>query len=647
MICGGERITVNGERSVAVNGQRKSLLMTILGWGVGLLILVGPAPVVAAVSVKAVVERTEVFMGESFILQIQVEGHDAPRDPDLSQLGDFDVQSLGGQQNSSSSITIINGQATNDIRRGFIFNYRLTPKRVGAAAIPALEVVAGNQTFRTQPVPIRVVAPTDVEDFKLRLELSATTCYVGQPLLMTVTWYIGKDVEGFQFGLPVLTDERFTFADVETPIDPNEKQLYLRIPLGDREVIGKRGRGSLDGREFMTVRFQKVLIPNRAGKIEFPQGTVACNVVAGYKRRSWNPNSIFDDDFFFGRQNHAVLRKVVVPSNKPVLTVLDLPREGRPANFTGLVGDYRLEAEAAPTEVRVGDPITLTVRVAGPAYLDNVELPPLQAQPQLAADFKIPAERAAGKVEGRTKVFTQTLRAKHAEVKLIPPIELPYFDARSGEYAVARTKEIPLSVSSTRVLTAQDAEGQALTRDAKTELETWAEGIAHNYEDLSVLKDQAHGPAVWIRSPFWIGMIGLPPLAYLILLAIVSATRARRADPATLRSRRAYGELAKGLNRARREKTGDRIETYGTVLDALRCYLGNKLRLSPGALTFNDVRGRLLERGIAADKVACLERLLEECETSRYAGPAADTQGAADVIERALGLAKDMERDLR
>ena len=29
-------------------------------------------------------------------------------------------------------------------------------------------------------------------------------------------------------------------------------------------------------------------------------------------------------------------------------------------------------AEAAPTEVRVGDPITLTVRVAGPAYLDNV-----------------------------------------------------------------------------------------------------------------------------------------------------------------------------------------------------------------------------------------------------------------------------------
>jgi hypothetical protein len=603
--------------------------------------------VAAAVSVKAVVERTEVFLEESFILQIQVEGHDAPQEPDLSKIGDFDVQSLGGQQNSSSSITIIDGRVTKDVRRGFIFNYRLTPKRVGAAAIPAVEVVAGDQTLRTQPVPIRVVSPTDVEGFKLRLELSTTTCYVGQPLLLTVTWYIAKDVEGFQFSLPVLTDERFTFADVETPIDPNKKHLYLRIPLGGRDVIGEKGRGPLDGREYMTLRFQKVLIPNRAGHVEIPQGTVVCNAVMGYKQRPLYPYSIFDDDLFLGKRTHAILRKVVIPSNKPVLTVLDLPQEGRPPHFTGLVGNYRLEAEAAPTEVRVGDPITLTVRVAGPDYLENIELPPMQAQPQLAGDFKIPVERAAGKIEGRTKVFTQTLRAKHPEVEMIPPIELPYFDARRGEYAVARTKEIPLSVSSTRVLTAQDAEGHALPREHKTELETWAEGIAHNYEDLSVLKDQAHGPAVWARSPLWIVMIGLPPLAYLFLLAVVSATRARRADPEALRSRRAYGELAKRLNRARREETADRVQTHSIVLDAMRHFLGDKLRLSPGALTFNDARDLLLETGIPAYTVVRLERLLDECETSRYAGLADAAQGADDVIERALGLAKDLERDLK
>ena len=627
--------------------NRRLLFIAILSFGVGLLILVGPASVVAAVSVKTAVERTEVFLGESFILQIQVEGHDAPQEPDLSKIGDFDVQSLGGQQNSSSSITIIDGQVTKDIRRGFIFNYRLTPKRVGATVIPAVEVVAGDQTLRTQPVPIRVVTPTDVEDFKLRLELTTTTCYVGQPLLLTVTWYIAKDVEGFQFSLPVLGDERFTFGDVETPINPDEKHLYLRIPLGGREVIGKKGRGSLDGKEYMTLRFQKVLIPNRAGHIEIPQSTVVCNAVMGYKQRPLYPYSIFDDDLFRGKRTHAILRKIVIPSNKPVLTVLDLPREGRPSHFTGLVGIYRLEAEATPREVRVGDPITLTVRVAGPDYLDNVELPPLQAQRQLAGDFKIPVERAAGKVEGRAKVFTQTLRAKHAEVRMIPPIELPYFDARSGKYAVARTKEIPLSVSSTRVLTAQDAEGHALPRERKSELETWAAGIAHNYEDLSVLKDQAHGPAVWARSPVWIAVIGLPPLAYLILLALVSATRARRADPDALRSRRAYGELAKRLNRARREETEDRIQTLGMVLDAMRYYLGDKLRLSPGAVTFNDVRGMLLQRGIPADTVTLWERLFDECETSRYAGSAVSTQSEGDVIERALGLAKDLERDLR
>jgi hypothetical protein len=79
----------------------------------------------------------------------------------------------------------------------------------------------------------------------------------------------------------------------------------------------------------------------------------------------------------------------------------------------------------------------------------------------------------------------------------------------------------------------------------------------------------------------------------------------------------------------------------------MRYYLGDKLRLSPGAVTFNDVRGLLLKNGSPADTVALLERLLDECETSRYAGSAAATQAEGDVIERALGLAKDLERDLR
>src|SRR6516162_9933180 len=41
------------------------------------------------------------------------------------------------------------------------------------------------------------------------------------------------------------------------------------------------------------------------------------------------------------------------------------PVAGRPADFSGLVGFFRISTSASPTEVRVEDPLTLTVRITG------------------------------------------------------------------------------------------------------------------------------------------------------------------------------------------------------------------------------------------------------------------------------------------
>lgn len=603
-----------------------------------------------ALSARSAVEKSEVFTGESFIFQIQVEGYDAPDGPDVSGIRDFNVQSLGGQQNSSSSITIVNGRMTEKVRRGYIFSYRLTPKEAGLLTIPSIKVSANGQTVSTQPVRIRAIKPTEIEDFKLRLELSSTKCYVGQPITLTATWYIGKDVEGFEFNLPVLADERFAVADVDTQIDPGQENLYLRIPVGDGEVIGKKGRDRLDGTQYMTVRFQKILIPIKPGTLTIPQGTVACNAVMGYQksRQSSDPiDRFFDDDFFFGRKKRAIVKKFVIPSNEPILTVLDLPEEGKPANFTGLVGKYSIEAGAIPTEVRVGDPITLTLRVTGPDYLKNVRLPPLDQQPALARDFKIPEEMAAGKVEGRMMTFTQTLRAKHAEVKTIPPIELSYFDAETGNYALASSDAIPLNVSSTRIVTARDAEGRLLPEETKSELESWAEGIAYNYEDLSALRNQAYSPDMWINSPVWMALVGLPPLVYLILFTSVRIIRRRKADPAAQQARKAYGELVKTLHGVRSKVSGDLVRTHASVLEALRHYLGGRLRLSPGALTFSDVNDALLARRVDSDAIERLKRLFEECEASRYTGTAESTDTPTAVVERAINLVREIEESLR
>ena len=91
----------------------------------------------------AAVERTEVYEGESFTFQIWIEGSDSPETPDLSELEQvFEVESLGGQQNSSSSVTIINGKFSQTVERKYVFSYRLTATRTGAYSISPIQITA-------------------------------------------------------------------------------------------------------------------------------------------------------------------------------------------------------------------------------------------------------------------------------------------------------------------------------------------------------------------------------------------------------------------------------------------------------------------------------------------------------------------------
>jgi hypothetical protein len=306
-----------------------------------------------------------------------------------------------------------------------------------------------------------------------------------------------------------------------------------------------------------------------------------------------------------------------------------------------------MTAGALPTEVRVGDPITLTVQVTGPGYADNIELPSLHRQAALAREFKIPDEMAPGKVEGSTKTFTQTIRAKHSNVQVIPSIELPYFDTERGEYAVARTEAIPLKVSTTRIITVTDAEGREVKGEAKVEPETWTEGIAHNYEGLSVLRDQAYGPTMWIRSPIWMALIGLPPMICFILLSSTRIIRRRHTDPAARQARRAYGYLLKRLDKSKGRATDEYPEVCAAVLGAFRQYLGSKLYLTPGALTYNDVEKIFLKKGVEKDVLKRLKKFFDECEAGRFAGNVHDGEQPTPLIGRARTLAKDLEGSLR
>ena len=81
------------------------------------------------------------------------------------------------------------------------------------------------------------------------------------------------------------------------------------------------------------------------------------------------------DPFFRQFFNQGEQRQISLASEPVTVESLPLPDENKPANFTGAVGDFTMTATAGPTNLTVGDPITVRVQISGRGALDAVTLP--------------------------------------------------------------------------------------------------------------------------------------------------------------------------------------------------------------------------------------------------------------------------------
>jgi len=588
---------------------------------------------------NAAVQENSVYVGEAFIFQVQVSGSDHPEQPNLFGFEAFTVHYQGGSQNNSQSITVINGKMTRNVSRGYVFSYQLTPRHTGTLTIPAITIEADGLTTRTRPVHVNVFKPEETDDIKLRLSLSKDHAYVGEPVTFTVTWLIRQDVRSFNFMVPLLEKENwFHFIDPE--IIQKSGKKYIRIPIGDSEVIAEQGNDTYKGAPYTAISFSKILIPKQSGTFSIEPAAVTCEVLTGYRKS--NRRSPFGDDFFSGvfGGRQGVYKKVVAPSNPLNLKISNVPRQGMPVHYAGHIGTYKISAQASPTKINVGDPITLTLILSGPEYLEHISLPSLNDQQNLTRDFKIPQERATGEVNGKTKMFTQTLRALRSDVNQIPSIELPYFNTETGKYKIAKTAPIPLSVKETRVITALDAEGWSLPVVNGHEVETWTQGIAYNYEDLSAISDQRGGLSL-IRSPSWLASLVLPPALYLIILVTTAIIRRKQADPKAALAKKAYallnGNLQKVIDLNSEETKSD------LILDALRHYLGARLKLPHGAIVYNDVRKLLSAKGVPDTILDDLQSIFNTCEAGRYAGDSG-TYDISALADKTRTIAKNLEK---
>ena len=612
---------------------------------------------------RAAIQSQRVYVGQQFLLQIQVEGTDQPDPVDIGPLeADFAVSEAGGGSSNSTSVSIVNGRMTRQVQRGYNFNYRLAARRAGDLQIPSLTIGAGGRSVRTQPLALAVQPPEENDDFKLRLEISRARAYVGQPLTLTCAWYIGREVQNFLFGMPLLEDGRFEIRDLaeDSALRGQGRDDVIEIRLGDRTAVARRERGRLDGRDYTVLRFRKLLVPREPGSVQMPAATVTFDSPRPGQSRSRSPfDDLFGGSVFsgtFGRQ--PAMQTLAIPSNRPRLEVLDLPVAGRPAGFNGWIGQFEIEARALPTEVAVGEPITLSLEVRGVGHPPGSRPPSLDRQAALTRISKCRARWARASSATMPGISLRPCgpsmlaspRSRRSNCRTSIPSRGP-----TGSPGASRFRckwRLP------RIVTADDAEGLG-AEPSQIAVESSEQGIAHNYVDASALVPMGDGWLAWLRAlgplPLALALLGLPPLACLALLAVRAGRR--YGEGPLWRARSAHGQWRRAVA-AIDAGSSDGV-VAGDLLAALREYLGLRLAGSGSAAaawTSGDAEAKLAELAASGRTkgsveigalAAALRSVVERCEVGSFAGGAAsdadwrnrllaDARAAVDRIEESL-----------
>ena len=134
-------------------------------------------------------------------------------------------------------------------------------------------------------------------------------------------------------------------------------------------------------------------------------------------------------------------RTLTLPLVWPSFQIRELPSEGRPADFTGAVGRFRMRLEAEPVEVMPQDIVELRLTLSGTGFLGDA----LPAMPVLdPALFKTYPMTVKRDVDGARLIVAQSVIPLATNAVEIGSASLSFFDTAIGSYTNARTAPVRL-----------------------------------------------------------------------------------------------------------------------------------------------------------------------------------------------------------
>ena len=378
----------------------------------------------------AEVSPNPVSPGQQATFTITVENANPSALPNLNLPAPL---SVNGGVSTSNEISIVNGVQCIMVR----FSWPIASPQAGTFTIPpqdvpigsgnalksnevTLEVKVGSQSARPDGVdPSQDNGLGQMEPI-LQLRMAKTEFYQGEIVPITATLYLPRVVQLRRLGLIEVAKQ-----DLAVQRFPQQAEQSI-------ETVGNI--------RYIALSFQSSLSALKPGKMKVgPAKTeLILDIPLGNSRNL---------PFGFMQMDQ---RKVEVKAPEISINVLPLPKEGKPKNFSGAVGDFTFAATSQVKEASVGDPIAVDLMIEGQGNFDAIEAPYLAE----SSGWKTyPAKRYnvdsgdpnTADLINRKVGFNQII-VPDKVAPAIPAFEFSFFSPRTQQYTNLRSSPIPIII---------------------------------------------------------------------------------------------------------------------------------------------------------------------------------------------------------
>lgn len=534
----------------------------------------------------------------------------------------------------SQQVQIINGNTSSSIT----YTYILMAKEEGEFSIPGATIVANGNQMASNSVKIKVLPPDKANDISgksnqsvdkptsgsgisgqdlfITASASKTNVYEQEAFLLTFKIYTLVDLRGFD-NVKLPDFKGFHSQEVELP---NNQKWSLE---------------HYKGRNYHTTVYRQfVLFPQQAGKLTIEPARFDASIAKVVQ--SADPF----DAFFNGGSNYVEIKKSL-STPKITINVNPLPA-GKPANFSGGVGEFSISSSLNAKELKTNDAVTIKLIISGTGNLKLLSTPEIK----FPEDFEVFDPKVDNKVrltqEGLSgsKVIEYLAIPRHPGTYKIPSVSFSYFDIKSKSYKTLKTEDYEIKVERG----AGNADQVIANFTNKQDLKVLGEDI--RYIKLNDVRLQQKGDILYGSLVYWLWYI-IPAIAFIIFFIIYRKQAVENANVAKMRTKKANKVATKRMKLAGKLLAENKKEAfYDEVLKALWGYISDKLNIPISRLSKDNIEEKLRNHGVSEELIKSFLDALNECEFARFA-PGDESQAMDKVYSSSIEVMSKMENSIK